>query len=164
MKSTDRMLIGIVGGIVLLVIVALVSTLTQPPAEYQPEDSPSGVVHNYLLALQDEDHERAHRYLSTSLRCYPATVAEFTADVRGNSWAFGRYDEGSSVAVEDATVHGDRATVEVAQTRFRGGDLFQSGQSFNRFDVELVLEEDQWRIINADRYFATGAWTSTWCE
>lgn len=164
MKSSDKMLLGIVAGIVLLVAVALVATLTRPPAEYQTEGSPGGIVHNYLLALHEEDFERAYRYLSPSIRCYPSSVAEFTADVRGNSWSFGRGGESSAWAIEDAVVRGDEATVEVAETRFQDRGLFDSGQSFSRFNVELTREEEEWRIIDGDRYFVSGDWTSNYCK
>ena len=164
MKSSDKMLVGIVAGIVLLVVVALVATLTRPPAEYQAEDSPGGIVHNYLLALKQEDYQRAYRYLSPSIKCYPPSVSAFTADVRGNSWSFGGRGESSSWAVEDLTVRGDWATVEVAETRFQDPDLFESGQSFSRFEVELTLEEEGWRLIDGDRYFASWTWTSRNCE
>ena len=54
MKTTDKILIGIVAGIILLIIVALVVTLSRPEPTYQPEDTPEGIAHNYLLALQKE--------------------------------------------------------------------------------------------------------------
>jgi hypothetical protein len=164
MKGSDRMLVGIVSGIVLLVVAALVLTLTRPPAEYQPEDSPAGVVHNYLLALQDEDYERAYRYLASSLKCRPSSAAELSDDVRRNSYLFGSPSEGRSWAVEDTTQRGTRATVEVAETRFRQRGLFESGQTFSRFEVALVLEEDGWRIVEADRYFNRWSWSSDNCS
>ena len=36
----------------LLVIVAIIAVLRQPEPEYMLDDIPEGVVHNYLLALQ----------------------------------------------------------------------------------------------------------------
>ena len=39
------------------------------------------MVHNYLLALQRQDYERARSYLSPTLSGYPADVEQFAADV-----------------------------------------------------------------------------------
>lgn len=64
MKNTDKMLIAIVIGIVLLVVIALAITLTRPEPTYQAEDNPEGITHNYLLALQKKDYERAYVLLS----------------------------------------------------------------------------------------------------
>ena len=52
MKSTDKVLIAIVAGIILLIIVAFVVALAKPEPTYQAEDTPEGVAYNYLLALQ----------------------------------------------------------------------------------------------------------------
>ena len=72
---------AIVASIAILVIVTLVLTLRQPAPTYQPENSPTGVAHNYLLALQQKDYERAYGYLSTSLPGYPANSREFEQHV-----------------------------------------------------------------------------------
>jgi len=154
MKSTDKFLIGIVIGIVLLVVAAFVVTLTRPEPTYQAEDTPKGVAHNYLLALQKEDHQRAYGYLSPTLKGYPASAERFAENVEDSSWRF-RLDTDTTLAVESARVTGNRAVVEVRESRFRGGDLFDSGQSTTVFEMELQLE-DEWKIADSDYYFA-------WC-
>ena len=164
MKSSDKMLVGIVVGILLLVVVALVATLSRSPVEYLPAEDPGATVHNYLLALEKGDFERAYRYISPSLTCYPSSLSDFTADVRRNSWAFGRDGEARSWAIEDAIVLGDEATVGVAETRFRDRGLFESNQSFSRFSVTLVLEDDEWRIMDSDRFFARSDWSYSYCK
>lgn len=61
----DRFLIGILIGIGVLVLVALILFLSrQGQSQYGDESSPSGVLHNYILALQKRDYERAYRYLA----------------------------------------------------------------------------------------------------
>jgi hypothetical protein len=154
MKSTDKFLVGIVVGIVVLVIVAFVVTLTRPEPTYQPEDTPEGVVHNYLLALQKEDYERARGYLSPTLDGYPANADDFAEAVADYSWRF-RLDTDVTLAVESARVTGSRATVKVRESRFRGGGLLDNNQSTMLFDVELQLEETGWKITDGDYYFAT---------
>ena len=155
MKSTDKFLIGIVAGIVLLIVAAFVVTLTRPEPTYQAEDTPEGVAHNYLLALQKEDFERAYGYLSPTLEGYPASAEKFAEHVQDYSWRF-RLDVDTTLAVESARVTGNRAVVKVRESRFDGGDLFDSSQSTNVFKMELQLESGEWKIVDADYYFA-------WC-
>jgi hypothetical protein len=155
MKTTDKVLIGIVAGIVLLIIVALVVTLTRPEPTYQAEDTPEGVAHNYLLALQKEEYERAYNYLSPTLEGYPTSVKKFEEHIHDNAWRF-RLDTDVTLSVESSRVTGNFATVSVRESRFWGGDLFDSGQSTYTFDMDLRLEEGQWKIIDSGSYFA-------WC-
>ncbi len=102
MKSTDKVLIAIVAGIVLLIVVALVVTLTRPEPIYQAEDTPEGVAHNYLLALQKEEYERAYGYLSPTLEGYPASADRFVEDVEDNSWSF-RLNTDTTLAIKSTT-------------------------------------------------------------
>jgi hypothetical protein len=153
MKSTDKFLIGIVVGIVLLVVAAFVITLTRPEPTYQVEDTPEGVAHNYLLALQKEDHQRAYSYLSPTLKGYPVSAERFTEDVEDSSWLF-RLGEDTTLAVESARVTAHRAVVKVRESRFHGSRLFDSGQSTTMFEIKLQLEDGEWKIVDADYYFA----------
>jgi hypothetical protein len=153
MKSTDKFLIGIVAAIVLLIIVALAVTLTQPEPTYQAEDTPEGVAHNYLMALNKEEFDRAYGYLSPVLVGYPASAGKFAEHVQDYSWSF-RLNVDTTLLVESAKIIGSRGIVRVRESRFRGGDLFDSGQSTRVFDVELRLEDDEWKIVDADYYFA----------
>jgi len=61
----DRFLIGILAGIGLLVVLALaLFFLRRGSQTYGPEDSPTGVARNYILAVSRGDYERAYRYLA----------------------------------------------------------------------------------------------------
>ena len=60
----DRFLIVILAVIALLAITALALFFTRQRAQvYLPDDTPAGVVHNYILALHEGDYERAYSYL-----------------------------------------------------------------------------------------------------
>jgi hypothetical protein len=152
MKTTDKVLIGIVVGIVLLIVVALVAVLLRPEI-YQAENTPKGVAHNYLLALQKQDYERAYGYLSPTLEGYPASVEGFVEQIHDHSWRF-RLDTDATLSVGLARITGDSATVTVRESRFRGGDLFDSGQSTSVFKTELYLEDSEWKIVYSSYYFA----------
>jgi len=156
MKSTDKVLIGIVAGIILLIIVAFVVALAKPEPTYQAEDTPEGVAYNYLLALQKEEYDRAYGYLSPKITGYPASLETFIKHVHNNSWRFRLNNNETTLSIESKIVVGNNATVTVRETRFRGSDLFDSGQSINTFDMELRLESGEWKIVHSDYYFA-------WC-
>ena len=154
MKNTDKFLIGIVAGSVLLVIVAFAITLARPEPTYRAEDTPEGVAHNYLLALQQDEVTRAYGYLSPTLAGYPADENAFAKRVADESWTF-RRTEDVTLAVDSSKVSGDRATVKVRESRFRGGGgLFDNSQSTSIFDVTLEREGDAWKIVDAEFYFA----------
>ena len=155
MKGVDRFLLAIVIGLVLLVVVTFVVVLARPEPDYQAEDTPEGVVFNYLLALQNQDYERAYKYLSPSMESYPESARQFTRDVENNRWAF-RLNTDVSLSVEDFTEIGDHATVQVRESRFYGGDIFDSGHSSTTFTMHLLLESGEWKIADSQSYFA-------WC-
>ncbi len=61
----DRFLLALLTGVLALVLVSLGLFAARRSAQaYGPEDEPSGVVRNYLLALQNQDYERAYAYLA----------------------------------------------------------------------------------------------------
>jgi hypothetical protein len=62
----DRFLTGIVIFIALLVILAVGLFFLRKGSEqaYGPEDTPEGVIRNYVLALQKADYARAYGYLA----------------------------------------------------------------------------------------------------
>ena len=155
MKSSDKFLVGIVAGIIILIVVTLVVTLSQPEPTYKSDNSPETVVHNYLLALQKEDFEIAYGYLSPDLIGYPASVEIFYDSILDSSWNF-RQGRESTISTEPAKIIGNSATVQVHETIFRGGDLFESSQSTNVFEMRLHLEHDEWKIVDSSYYFA-------WC-
>ena len=159
MKNSDKFLLAIVIAALLLVAVAFFTALNRPEASYLPDDTPEGVVHNYLLALQKGDYDRAYGYLSPSLPSYPTSVAEFERDLE---IYYGRFPLDRSVSFslgETAATLGARAKVEVRETTYYRGDLFDSGQYTNTFFVSLVKESGQWKITDGGPYFAW-CWTS----
>ena len=158
MKTTDKFLTGIVIGIVVLVVVAFAFALLRPEPAYLPDGTPDAAAHNYLLALQQSDYERAYQYLSPSLRGYPESAEEFATNVEDNSWNF-RLDQGSvSLEVTSTAVTGNRATVRVLETRFNENGLFDSSQYTDTFEMHLERSssEADWKIIDSNSYWA-------WC-
>jgi hypothetical protein len=162
-KVTNKFLIAIVAGVVILVAVLLVLTLLNAP-KYQAEDTPQGVVHNYLLALRLKDYERARNYLSPNLPGYPvdadqfaADVDLFAADINRPPYDVNWYKDDASLIVESAQINGDWASIQVRKTKLEPGDLFDNGQSSYTFYAWLQLVDGAWKIEGADRY-----WSDCW--
>jgi len=159
-KGTDKFLIAIVVGVVILVAAAFALTLLRVNVpQYQAEDTPQGVVHNYLVALQLDEYERARSYLSPTLPGYPADADQFAADVDRAPYQVGRYNDDLSLAVESANVQGDKAGVTVRKTLFYRGGLFDSGESSYTFDVTVRREGGAWKITAAEEYWSD-CWTT----
>ena len=159
MKPPDKFLMGITIGVIVLVAVVFAVVLSRPAVEYKPGDSPEGIAFNYLLAIQNEDYERAYSYLSTHLQDYPKTAAEFMRDIENDRW---RFRSGSSVSLDITSFDmlGDgEAVVSVRETWFNSGDLFSSSQSRKEFNIYLEREDGEWKIVDADYYFSA-CWTS----
>lgn len=61
----DKFLTGILIGIGVLIVLALVLFFTrQDKQDYVAEDTPAGVVNNYVLAMLNKDYEKAYTYLA----------------------------------------------------------------------------------------------------
>ena len=158
MKSTDRFLIGIVAGVVVLVVVVLALALLRPnQPTYQPDGTPEGVAHNYMLALQLAEYERAYDYLLPALPGYPDSLDAFQRDVEDHRWSFDYDSDDVSLAIESVDISGDKAQIVVRRTQFYRGGLFDSGQHSSTFDMTLRREAGAWKVAESDRY-----WASCW--
>jgi hypothetical protein len=158
MKKTDKLLIGIVAGILLLVLVAFGVALTRPKPTYQAEDKPEGVAFNYLFALQQGDYERAYGYLSATIRGYPRTVEKFRDQIRDYSWNFRGLENTTTLEVDSVDVSDKRADVKIRETQFYEGDLFSSSEHSRIFDMTLRQDTSgKWKIVESDSY-----WVHCW--
>ncbi len=164
MKSSDKFLIAIVAGAILLVVVTLVLALLQPKPTYRAEDTPEGVAHNYLLAIQQGDSARAYGYLSPTLKGYPASADAFGDQVRNYSFNF-RLNENSAFAIQPAQINGDRADVPVQERRFNRGGWFTSSSNTSTFQVRLARDKElgAWKIIKSDAYWVY-CWDAGGCR
>jgi len=63
--KNDRFLIGILAGIAVLILAALVIFFIRQGEgrSYLEETTPDNIVHNYVLALQQGDYDKAYGYL-----------------------------------------------------------------------------------------------------
>ena len=135
----DRILIAILAAVGMLVVAALlVFFLRQDSQTYGAEDTPQGVVRNYIIAIHQEDFERAYKALQDvpdkpsfqefqqgflSLRLDPSNV---------------------SVRLTDTRISDDNAVVKLILTH--GGNRLFNGSWNEQGSAILVLQNGNWKI------------------
>jgi hypothetical protein len=148
----DRFLTGILIGIAVLVVIALaVFFLRQGSQSYISEDAPEGVVHNYVLAVLNDDYEKAYGYLA-DLDNKP-TYEQFrdaflTGVVNPNN---------SAVDIGNSEITDDTASVEVALI-YNPSDPFSTGYR----DVQravLINQGGAWKLSSMPGYYF---WDYNW--
>ena len=136
----DRFLIAILAAVGILVISALlVFFLRQGSDEYGSEDTPEGVVRNYILAIHKEDFESAYKALQDDpdRPSYQEYQQSFLA---------GRLDTSNvSVRITEAKITGDNAVVKLILTH--GGNRFLDGSWSEKGSAVLVLQNGNWKLV-----------------
>ena len=148
----DRFLTGILIGIGLLVIAALAVFFTRRDTQtYVADDTPEGVVHNYVVAVLEKDYEKAYSYLAD---------LEHKPDYEEFRQAFlnGMVNPGNSaIDIGEAEVIDDEAYVDVALI-YNPSDPFSTGYR----DVQragLVLQNGAWKLTSMPSYYF---WEYNW--
>lgn len=163
MKSPDRFLIAIVIGILLLMAIGLGVAFLQEGPTYRTEDTPEAVVHNYLLALNMSDYERAYGYVSPDLTHYP-TLSEFRETARREFWGYyGDSQQSMGIEILNTQEANEGVTVEAQVNFYYGGSTFPwwFDRGWTRSDnvtVDVVQDENgEWKITKSTEY-----WDSCW--
>jgi hypothetical protein len=135
----DRFLIGILIGIGVLVVAAFVLFFVrQSQLNYVAEDTPAGVVQNYVLALHKGNYQKAYAYLAEG--DYKPTYDEFR-----RPFITKQIDIGSADIQMGETNYLDQdAVVSLVTSSYYGG----ISESYNRTDTaQLRKVNGQWKII-----------------
>jgi hypothetical protein len=150
----DRFLTGILIGIGVLVVIALAVFFTRQDTQtYISEDTPEGVVHNYVLAVLNKDYEKAYGYLA-DLKDKP-TYEEFRRPFL-NGYV---NPENTAVDVGRSEIAGDEASVEVSQI-YNSGDPFSSGYRDTQRAI-LVTQNGVWKLTSMPAY---NFWDYSWYQ
>ncbi len=151
----DRFLTGILIGIALLIVAALIVFFSrQKQATYVPDSTPEGVVHNYVLAILNKDYQKAYGYLA-DLDHKP------TLDQFRQAFAVGRLTPGANDGIKlgKATVIGNDASVEVNMVN-APSDPFSSGYN-NVGTAQLVKQNGAWKLSTMPAY---NLWDYSWYQ
>ena len=134
----DRFLIGILVAIGVLVIVSVVVFVARnEPQTYLPDDLPENVVHNYILAIQNGDYERAYSYLVDKAEKPSYNTFRSDLTIRTSRDNYG-------VQVLDSIISGDEASVHLVII-FASGDPFSDGWRSDE-TVFLLNQDGDWKI------------------
>jgi len=141
----DRFLTGILVGIGLLVVVALAVFFTRKDSQtYISEDTPEGVVHNYVLAVLNKDYEKAYGYLAEME--YKPIYADFR-----RAFLNGEVNpQNQAVDIGTSEIVGDTATVEL-QLISGSSDPFSTGYRNNQ-TADLVKQAGKWKLTLMPQY------------
>ncbi len=138
----DRFLVGILLGIGILVALALGVFFTRRAnIAYVDDSTPQGVTKNYLIALYQEDYQKAYSYLAE--KPYKPSLQEFMKPfLNGYTGSF----ENSMVELGETRQTGEIATVQVLQN-YGDSAPFDSGyRGLSDTHALLILQEGQWKI------------------
>lgn len=135
----DRFLLGILIGIAILVLLALLVFFLRPDGlEYGPDDTPEGVTRNFIVAVQLQDYQKAYGYLAEDDD--KPSLDQFIEPFQLNY--INPADSG--VEIIDANISGNRASVQVSII-YNARDPF-AGSYRNSDQAALVLQSGQWKI------------------
>lgn len=144
MKTSGKFLL--VFGIIILAVVAIAVTLAvtsgNEPVKMLPEDSAGGTVQRFLIAVKEQDYEKAYTFLSPrtdNVKTSPYEDWVRSVQSRSNisSWKAG---------IVKSTVKENSATVEVAIDVFRPGGPLSNPVHTNNIAFLLQKEGGKWLI------------------
>lgn len=135
----DRFLLGILIGIAVLVLLALVVFFLRPDGlQYGPDDTPEGVVRNFVVAIHLQDYQKAYDYLAEGEN--KPTFDQFSDPFQL------KYITPAEAGIEilDASTSAQSASVQ-ASIIYNARDPF-AGSYRSSDQAMLVLQSGQWKI------------------
>lgn len=148
----DRFLLGILIGIGALVVLALALFFTRKDdtLTYAPEDTPEGVVHNYLVAVFQRDYEKAYGYLAEKKD--KPTLEQFRESFLQNYVN----PDNAGVDIGATQLSGDQAFVTL-YVQYGSSDPFSSGNR-NEERALLLKQDGDWKLTQMPGNFWGWDW------
>ena len=146
MKSSTRFLLGFGIAISVLVVVTVILVLTmRSSVALLPGNTPQGVVQRFLIAVQDQDYEKAYSYLQ---------VQESGQVLSFNDWyqttfpSFRTSQTSWKATLGKTVTSGNTATVEVFVDVLRPEGPFDNPVQTNGISFQLTKMADGWFITS----------------
>ena len=140
----DKFLIAIVISIIVLMGLAVgVFLVRQNAQDYVVEDTPEGIVHNYVFAIQQDDFERAYDFLIDG-EDKPSFSDFRSYYISNNINNYGVQIQGSEIYEE---ANGDRFAVVDLIIIYSSNDPLSSGNR-SPGSVNLLFQEGKWKVEN----------------
>jgi hypothetical protein len=148
----DRFLLVLLGVILALIVLALALFFTrQQSLDYVADDSPQGVVHNYVIALLKKDYEKAYSYLYEDPK-KPSLETFKTAFVS-------RQLDPSAVSVEIGDMQqGERQVTVNLLILHSGTDPFSSGYNEQASATLVLTKKGEWKLSSMPYPFWSWDW------
>jgi len=136
----DRFLLGILIGIAILVLLALLVFFLRPDGlQYSADDTtPEGVVRNFIVAIHLQDYQKAYDYLAED--DYKPTFDQFSQPFQLKYIT----PADSGIEIVGASISGERATAQVSVI-YNARDPF-AGSYRSSDQAVLILQSGQWKI------------------
>ncbi len=150
----DRFLTGILAGIGVLILLALVLFFTrkEDKREYMTADSPEAVVYNYVLAITNDDYKKAYSYLAE--KEHKPSYEQFRQSFFNGSI----YSDNVGVDVGTSEINGDDALVDLDMV-YSPSDPFSGGYT-NTDRAQLVNQNGEWKLT----YMPYNFWAYDWYQ
>ena len=145
-RQPDRFLLGILAGIVLLLLVALLSVLAlRQSTPDLPAGTPGGVVQRFYNALEQRDYAQAYSFLGGAITNTLRLEDFVTFNAQNGS--NGQQTRGR---IDSEKTTGDQSTVTVSVTHFysSGGPFSGSSEYTTSETFTLRREAGVWRITS----------------
>ena len=135
----DRFLLGILVGIGLLVVAAVgIFFVRRSSLGYGPEDTPAGVLRNYVVALEKSDYQRAYDYLA-------ADTAKPSYTTFRQAFLLHQVNpETSSMSLGSTSISGNEALIDINIVNSSGDPFGTPNRNVDR--ALLKNEGGKWKI------------------
>ncbi|HBX70100.1 MAG TPA: hypothetical protein DEH25_12170 [Chloroflexi bacterium] len=137
----DRFLIVILGIIGLLAVAALGSFfMRQNSQSYGPDDTPEGVIRNYVLALNLGDYEKAYGYIATNnlkpdFEDFERRLIERKSQLLE-----------TTIRIISTEINDNHATI-ILNTAREGVDPFNQARGYSQ-SAALIFQDGSWKIVD----------------
>ncbi len=151
MGRSDRWLMGMVAGAVLLVVAGfpLLLVVQSRPPEMLPEDTPAGVLQRYLLAQQEGRYDDADGYLSETVKARQKQLEKDGRPIRPQRPPVNNRPS-TRIVLEDVQTHSETTQVTVAITSFSAPSPTDAHEYTTTQTFDLRREQGAWKITAPD--------------